>query len=169
LAEITCDNGLVETNPDPPQVSVDLGWAEDVVCTFTNEIVTAVELKSFTAEAGNDNVTLRWQTASEIDNEGFNVWRSESADGTYTQLNASLIPALGNADDGANYEYVDSVVVQDTTYYYKLEDVDTKGASSLHGPVSATPTRIWRIFLPFVTGAIMLPGAAIWQRKNRLS
>jgi hypothetical protein len=169
LAEITCDNGIVETNPDPPRVIVEVGLAEEVVCTFTNEIVTAVELTSFSAKAGSDSVTLSWVTASEIDNEGFNVWRSESADGTYTKLNASLIPARGNADAGADYEYTDTDVVQDTTYFYKLEDVDSHGASTFHGPESATPTRTWRIFLPFVTGAIMLPGAAIWQRKNRPS
>jgi hypothetical protein len=114
-------------------------------------------------------VTLYWRTASEIDNEGFNVWRSESEDGSYTQLNASLIPARGNADTGASYEFTDSDVVQDTTYYYKLEDVDTHGVSTFHGPISATPTRIWRIFMPFVIGAVMLPGTVIWQRKNRPS
>jgi hypothetical protein len=55
------------------------------------------------------------------------------------------------------------------TYYYKLEDVDVHGASSYHGPVSATPSRFWRIFMPFVFGGLVLPGALMWQRKNRLS
>ncbi|NIN69877.1 MAG: hypothetical protein GTO63_35390, partial [Anaerolineae bacterium] len=81
---------------------------------------TAIELSSFTAEAGADSVTLAWETAAEIDNEGFNLWRAEAADGPYTQINPSLIPAQGSPDTGASYEYIDTGVVKGVTYYYKL-------------------------------------------------
>jgi hypothetical protein len=36
------------------------------------------------------------------------------------------------------------------TYYYKLEDVDFNGVSTFHGPVSATPLLVRRIYLPLV-------------------
>jgi len=39
-----------------------------------------------------------------------------------------LIPAQGNPDTGASYEYVDSDVVKGATYFYKLEDVDLRSA-----------------------------------------
>jgi hypothetical protein len=29
-----------------------------------------------------------------------------------------------------------------TTYYYKLEDIDLNGKSTMHGPVSAMPKRV---------------------------
>jgi hypothetical protein len=111
---------------------------------------TAIELISFTAEAAADHVTLAWETASEMDNEGFNIWRSETADGQYTKLNANLIPAQGNADTGASYEYTDADVVKGVTYYYQLEDVDIHGVSTFHGPVSATLSQIRRIYLPLI-------------------
>jgi hypothetical protein len=110
---------------------------------------TAITLLSFTAEGGADQVTLAWETASEIENEGFNVWRSEAADGQYAKINASLIPAQGSADSGASYEYTDADVVKGVTYYYKLEDVDIHGASAFHGPVSATSGQV-RIYLPLI-------------------
>jgi hypothetical protein len=146
---------------------IDLAPGEDVVCRFTNEYPTAVDLLSFTAHAGADNVTLNWQTASELDTEGFNVWRSQSQDGPYIQVNASLIAARGNADTGASYEYTDTDVEQDVTYFYKLEDVDGSGISTYHGPVSATPTRTWQISLPFISGGIVFSKRRMRRRKMR--
>jgi hypothetical protein len=111
---------------------------------------TAITLVSFEASASESEVRLTWETAAEIDNEGFNIWRSETADGSYVKLNSSLIPAQGNADTGASYEYADTGVVRGMTYYYKLEDVDLHGVSTFHGPVSATPSPIRRIYLPVI-------------------
>jgi hypothetical protein len=102
--------------------------------------VTAIILVSFSASGQDGQVLLAWETVSEIDNEGFNMWRSEAADSDYTRLNPSLIPARGNADTGASYEFTDGDVVNGVTYYYKLEDVDLNGVSTFHGPVSATPS-----------------------------
>ncbi len=110
---------------------------------------TAVTLTSFTAQAGSDHVTLTWETASEIDNEGFNLWRSGAADGEYTKINAALIPAQGDADTGASYTYTDADVVRGALYYYQLEDVDMHGVSAFHGPVWAMPGER-RVYLPLV-------------------
>jgi len=52
----------------------------------------AVTLAHFAAETDAEGVRVTWETASEIDNLGFNLYRSASADGPYAQLNASLIP-----------------------------------------------------------------------------
>jgi hypothetical protein len=40
---------------------------------------------------------------------------------------------------GATYEFADGDVENRNTYYYKLEDVDIYGTSTIHGPVKATP------------------------------
>jgi hypothetical protein len=111
---------------------------------------TAITLASFEASASESEVRLAWETAAEIDNEGFNVWRAEAADGEYTRLNPSLIPAEGDPDTGASYEYVDSDVVKGMAYYYKLEDVDLHGVSTFHGPVSATAGPIHPLYLPLI-------------------
>lgn len=94
---------------------------------------TAIELASFTAVADdNGNVKLAWDTVTEVDNAGFNIYRSKHKDGEYTKINDSLIASQGDGANGASYSF------QDTpgkgAFYYQLEDVDKHGASAIHGP-----------------------------------
>jgi pimeloyl-ACP methyl ester carboxylesterase len=100
---------------------------------------TVIQLASFTATPGAMRITLIWTTASEIDNAGFNLYRAESENGGYVKINPALIPAQGSPTSGAAYNYIDNNVQNRKTYYYKLEDIDLNGVSTLHGPVSATP------------------------------
>jgi len=65
----------------------------------------------------------------------FYVLRSLSETGTYSRI-SNFIPAEGDLG-GAMYEYIDDDVQAGTTYYYKLEAVETNGSSEFHGPVSA--------------------------------
>ncbi len=120
---------------------------------FDKSALAAIALASFTATGGDGQVLIEWETASEIDNIGFNLYRSTSEGGTYARINDSLIPskALGSVI-GAYYCYTDSDVINGTTYYYKLEDVDVHGSSEFHGPVSATPgvQASYQVHLPVI-------------------
>ena len=54
---------------------------------------------------------------SEIDNAGFNIYRSKSENGqSSTDNNSSLIPAKGTSTQGASYEYIDKDVQNRKTY-----------------------------------------------------
>ena len=110
------------------------------IATFGRSALAAVTLAWFTATGGDGQVLIEWETASEINNIGFNLWRSTSETGDYARLNDSLIPsqALGSVI-GAYYSYTDSDVINGTTYYYKLESVDVNGHAEFYGPISATP------------------------------
>ena len=100
---------------------------------------TAIDLISFTATPSRAAVFLRWETATEIDNLGFNLYRAESLDGPRTRLNASLIPSQAPGSPvGAVYTWRDINAHPGVSYFYWLEDVDLHGATSLHGPVTAT-------------------------------
>ena len=112
------------------------------------EIVTptVIELSLFTAKASNGRAKLKWETETEIDNAGFNIWRAEAADGEYVKLNDEIIPAKGSATNGAKYVFTDNIAKNRKTYFYKLQDIDVYGTSTFHGPVSATPKFLLGIF-----------------------
>lgn len=102
---------------------------------------TAVELADFSATPTDASIVATWETATELDNVGFNLYRSTAEAGDYVKLNDALIPTQNpGAAFGATYTWKDSDVRPGTTYYYKLEDVNTGGTSTLHGPVSAQST-----------------------------
>jgi photosystem II stability/assembly factor-like uncharacterized protein len=115
---------------------------QDGIILYYGPEATLITLSSFTATPSNRSVILKWTTESEIDNAGFNLYRAESEDGDYVKINGSLISAEGSATQGATYQFIDNAVKNRTTYFYKLEDIDIYGTSTMHGPVSATPRRI---------------------------
>ena len=105
---------------------------------------TLVDMVSFSATLSrNGGVLIQWTTASEIDNVGFNIWRSGDEDGKYVQINLRRIPAEGSSFSGARYDYVDDEVNMGETYYYQLESVDYNGISEFFGPVSTTALMAW--------------------------
>ncbi|HQQ86076.1 MAG TPA: DUF2341 domain-containing protein [Candidatus Marinimicrobia bacterium] len=97
-----------------------------------------VTLTSFTATPGNGIITLKWLTESEIENLGFNIYRSTNENGEFAMLNAELIAGAGSSSEKHEYSYVDQDVKNGITYWYKLEDIDYNGKTEFHGPISAT-------------------------------
>ena len=95
----------------------------------------AIDLASFTAKSSISSVLLAWETGTEVDNVGFNLYRADTPDGPYTQINAALIAAEGDPVAGASYSFLDKGLAAGT-YYYQLEDIDLNGTATLHGPVS---------------------------------
>ena len=104
-----------------------------------------VTITEFIAVPGDRCVSIQWGTASELDNAGYNIYRSDKENGGYLKINTALISAQGSPTQGASYEFIDKDVKNRKTYYYRLEDVDLNGTSTMHGPVSATPRLIYVI------------------------
>ncbi len=113
------------------------GWIEWQVLQLPG--VTIVDLVNFDAVGRSGEVAVKWTTDSEIENAGFNIYRSENLNGPYSKINNTLIPGLGNSVMGEDYEYVDTNVIDGVTYYYKLEDVEYNGGATPHGPVESHP------------------------------
>ena len=111
----------------------------EVTLVFGNyeEDDTAVTLSYFTAEPRGVHVALAWETGTEIDNAGFNLYRASAPDGPYVKVNAALIAAQGDPTSGASYTFLDRGLAPGT-YFYKLEDIDLSGVTMFHGPISAT-------------------------------
>ena len=101
---------------------------------------TAVQFASLNATAEPTEIEVAWETVSELDNLGFNVYRDTTPDGPGVKLNSRLIvaPAPGSSNP-QSYSYQDSAgLVAGQTYYYWLEDVSLGGGTTRHGPVSVT-------------------------------
>jgi hypothetical protein len=111
---------------------------------------TSVELRYFHGAGASDRVTPRWETATETDVLGFNVYRSTEAGQQGGRVNAALIPATGGAADGGRYELRDAPRAIGT-YFYRLEVVDQGGAPETYGPVTVRVDAI-RAFLPWAKG-----------------
>lgn len=98
-----------------------------------------VTLSSFNAQVQDDGVLLMWQTASEVDNLGFEIFRSLQKDDGYQLLssfrNNADLKGLLNSSAGKTYRYLDQTVQSGQTYYYKLADVSLSGARTFHGPL----------------------------------
>jgi hypothetical protein len=140
LDNIYCSGtGEATINEDEATVTIAVDAGETMECVFHNVKPTAIILSSFTAEAGAEGVTLAWETGTEVDNAGFNLYRALLRDGPYTKINDALITAQGDPVSGASYSFLDTPGYG--TFYYQLEDMDLYGMSTLHGPVKVTVAR----------------------------
>ncbi len=84
------------------------------------------------AVAGVGSVDLDWADNGESDLAGYNVQRSTSSGGSYTQINTSLVTSSA---------FTDTAVMGGTTYYYVVTAVDTTGnESAASNETNATPT-----------------------------
>ncbi len=115
----------------------------DDVNAFSNWAIAsgdplAVTLASFDAQGQADRVVVTWETVSEINNAGFNLYRGLQADGSDRALLTYVASQAPGSTQGAFYSYEDVAVEVGQTYWYWLEDIDLSGATTLHGPVSAT-------------------------------
>ena len=104
-----------------------------------------VSLSKFRPERLKDTgeIVVRWITESELNNAGFNILRSETRNGEFTQINTSLIAGQGTTSERTTYEWKDSTAKPNVVYYYQIQDVSLDGnvqilrQSRLKGNVSA--------------------------------
>ncbi|MGA1791577.1 MAG: hypothetical protein ACMUIM_08825 [bacterium] len=95
-----------------------------------------IELKEFQAEYSHDHIVIIWETESELDTVGFNIWRSENEAGEYIKISLGLIDANLGTPWGAEYTYCDDDLLPGKTCYYKIEEIRNEGEDIFHGPVS---------------------------------
>lgn len=118
------------------------------IVVFPRSAVASVSISSFTAKWNGAQVSVAWTTATELNNSGFYVQRSESASGGFTRV-SPLIPAQNvGSITGSSYAFTDKPAVAGKTYYYKLESRDTSGGTKVENSVAtaqvsatATPTK----------------------------
>jgi len=111
------------------------GWYLDDIGVVHYTLIP-VELTSFTANAGNENIVLSWQTASETNNRGFEI---QKAAGTVDQRisefkTIGFIEGKGTTTDLSKYHFTDKSPIQGNSIY-RLKQIDFNGTFRIYGPV----------------------------------
>ncbi len=89
-------------------------------------IAVPVELTSFTGVQNGSTVTLNWNTATELNNRGFDVERTELNKNNWQSI--SFIPGNGTSTSPHTYTYADKNL-NGGSYSYRLQQVDNDGSS----------------------------------------
>ncbi len=97
--------------------------AAEVLATWGDPL--PVEFTSFTASALNSGVILEWTTASEINNNGFEVERK----GTGEFENIGFVSGNGTTSESKSYTFTDAGL-QSGNYSYRLKQIDFDGSFS---------------------------------------
>lgn len=94
------------------------------------------------AAAGETSTnTLRWTTASEIDNFGFDVYRGDTADGPFERLTDQPVAGAGTADVPTDYAYVDETIDPTREYFYYVESISMGGERVRFTPIMRAPAK----------------------------
>jgi hypothetical protein len=94
-----------------------------------------VELARFDGTSTDEDVVLRWTTASETGNAGFRVLRTEAGrDASWTAI--GYVEGSGTTAEARTYQFTDSnLPYAADTLRYRLRQVDTEGGTSVSDPV----------------------------------
>ena len=90
-----------------------------------------VELVAFTARARSGNVELRWTTATELNNYGFEIERSLSSSGEFSCI--GFVQGHGSKATPSEYRFIDENPPA-RSVFYRLKQMDRDGDIS-YGPV----------------------------------
>jgi hypothetical protein len=94
---------------------------------FTNGISgnLPVELISFNASVKENSVKLTWATATESNNQGFEIERSINIRSGFVRI--GYVKGNGTSSDLHSYKFTDKNVKSSATYYYRLKQTNFDG------------------------------------------
>lgn len=94
-----------------------------------------VELTSFTASLAGKNVVLNWKTATETNNYGFEIERTDAVSKQWNKV--GFVAGSGNSNSTKEYSFVDKSN-QSGTVQYRLKQIDRDGKFEYHKQVEVT-------------------------------
>jgi len=95
-------------------------------------LIIPVELTSFTGTVNGSNVELNWSTATETNNQGFQVERSNGGD----FVSVGFIEGHGTTTEFHNYTFTDRIIAIGS-YSYRLKQIDFDGSFAYSNVVEA--------------------------------
>jgi len=93
-----------------------------------------VELTSFTAQLAGKDVVLNWTTATELNNQGFDVEYSLDNE-NFTKI--GFVPGFGTTTEMKSYSFTVSDI-ESEVQYYRIKQIDFDGTSTVYNSVEVT-------------------------------
>lgn len=117
-------------------------------------------------------VEVTWETATEQNTVGFNLYRSQSPEGDFVLVNeGEFIASQGGPVSGASYSYTDTGVAAGQTYYYVLEEIESDGSRIRYEDdlfaYEVPGVTWWLIVLAVASAAIGLAMLAAARREEK--
>lgn len=105
---------------------VNNGWGvnpSQKIYKYEDSVYVPVELTSFWGRAEGNKIILNWQTASELNNQGFDIEKSFNKK---TWFNIGFVEGNGTTTEINSYIFIDTVFQTDIQYY-RLKQLDFDG------------------------------------------
>ena len=112
MGNYSMDMVITSNSPTNPSITVPIQML----------IAIPVELSSFSAVSERDNVILKWQTATETNNSGFEVQRKSKNE----WQSIGYVKGSGTTTEYQNYEFRDKSL-ESGKYWYRLKQIDFDG------------------------------------------
>lgn len=85
--------------------------------------------------------TIRWKTASEVENYGFDVYRGLAEEGPFERITTSPVPGAGTVDEPHSYQFVDEQIEPGVAYWYYVESITMQGVREKFTPTFKAPVK----------------------------
>jgi hypothetical protein len=115
------------------------GWIDGIQVRTNWPAIIPVEFTSFSATSFENSARLSWSTATETNNNGFNVER-KSVTGNWE--NVAFVKGNGTTTSKSNYSYNDQNL-NGTKYSYRLKQVDFDGSFSYSKTVEVDLNKVF--------------------------
>ncbi|MGE5401604.1 MAG: T9SS type A sorting domain-containing protein [Ignavibacteriales bacterium] len=102
------------------------------LATYTDPM--PVEMNSFSARMSEDAVVLSWNTATEVNNYGFEIERKQQSQ---DWQKVGFIEGHGNSNSQKSYTFIDKSLAGGKLYY-RLKQVDNDGSYKYYDEISVT-------------------------------
>jgi photosystem II stability/assembly factor-like uncharacterized protein len=127
--------------------SYTVGWGSQYSSNVVQKYIgpplpVPVELASFTGTSNGKEVILNWSTATELNNQGFEIERSED-NVSFNKI--GFVPGFGTTTEPKSYSYSDQPV-SIGKYYYRLKQIDYDGSYEYSGVVEVE----WHAFKSYL-------------------
>ena len=108
------------------------GLQGNITINGTFDFALPVELTSFSGFVNNENIILNWQTATEVNNYGFEIERNTplnplsrgEVEGMWEKI--GFVNGNGNSNSPKSYSFIDNDF-SDECYLYRLKQIDNDG------------------------------------------